>query len=406
MTLNPKEEAVLSLIGEDTSYENYFFKRVSDIKWFEPLKSRSYFSPQKALSPKAAGQEGFYMIPEWNVLPYLERVSQQINIAANEHYIDELLGIIKEVTEYHVNHNQVLDNYRTWYYFTKIMLNLPNEKIPEEIISLIPIWLDSNFDTILQGSEIAIKLLPKFLTDKSEDLKKAEKIIKFITATKKIPLNKERADVLGKTEELKLVIDSHWLKEAFKKYSGTIGEKCSKGVIEDLTNKIRALLKNEGDGTYQSFYDEPAYSIDDPVEMFTFILKRVMLAKAENDVGATKKLLKEFLEDAFLYFPKMSLYIIGRDIEKYDELFWKIIETNTGDAIFEKTLHFGDELKHLLMNLSTLTDEQRKLLVNKIEDSAKNMSIRKIPKNPSLCINRKCIELFLMTHISEISMMR
>ena len=148
---------LLSLIEKDVSYQNYFLGKVKDIKWFLPLKAEGYFKPNKNPHPAPAEQEGLFTIPEWNVLPYLERVSQQANTPNNENYIDELLAIIKEVSNYKDLHGQHIDNYRTWYYFVKVLLNIPNEKIPLDIIELVPIWLDSKFDTMLQGAEIDSK---------------------------------------------------------------------------------------------------------------------------------------------------------------------------------------------------------------------------------------------------------
>lgn len=102
---------------------------------------------------------------------------------------------------------------------------------------MIPIWLDSKFDTSLAGADILNKLLPKFLEDTSteENIKKAEKIIEYTTA------------VISPADEkgaYKTKIDPHWLFEAFKKYSKPIGEKCSKHIIYKLAeNNIEPLLK-------------------------------------------------------------------------------------------------------------------------------------------------------------------
>jgi hypothetical protein len=164
MTLNPKEESVLHLIRDDAAYENYFFRKVTDIKWFYPLKERGYFSPDKAPGPVPAEQEGYFTIPEWNVLSFLERVSEKTSTEA-EGYIDELLEIIKGVSEYKDSSSRHIDNYRTFYFFVKILYNIPNHRIPIDILQLIPGWLDSKFDTFVVGSEITTKLLPKFLTD-------------------------------------------------------------------------------------------------------------------------------------------------------------------------------------------------------------------------------------------------
>lgn len=377
--LSNKELELLNRIQKKAVYEDKFFEKRSELKWFDELKKRGYFNPNPDTCPQESKAKGYYSIPQWNVLSYLEKVSQQANTPGNEKYIDELLAIIKEVSNYRDSTGQHIDNYRTWYYFVKILLNLPNDKIPLDILELIPIWFDSKFDTMLQGAEIAPELLPKFLTDNPEDIRKAEKIIDYVTAFKPIPLSEERAKLLGKEKEFMLVIDSHWLEESFKKYSEAIGEKCTVKVVEDLTKKIKSLLKNEEDKTYYSFYDKRDHYITEPtepLEMLTFILKRILLAKVKSDVTTARITLKQFIEDKYLYFPKMAIYVMGQNMDKYNDLCWEILKSEKGDLLMEKTLYFGDELKHLFENLRNLTDEHRVMLNEKIGNAAKKYDFK------------------------------
>jgi hypothetical protein len=356
---------------KNESYSDYFFKNVRKIEWFDILHKEGYFAPKNAPAPFEGKEKGLFTIPVWNVLPYLEGVSQQANVPSNKKYINDVLEIIKEVSGYKDPSGQHIDNYRTWYYFVKILFNLPNENITREVIDLIPIWLDSKFDTRLQGAEIATKLLPKFLTDNPEDIKKAEKIIDSITAVKTFPISEKRAKILAEKEEERLVVDPYWLKEAFDKYSEIIGGKCSKRVIEDLGNKITGLLKREQDGTYRSFYEESEYPTDDPLEVLISILKRILLAKAKTDTNTAKGILKDFLKNKYLFFPKVAIYVIGQTMDHYSQLFWEIMESETGVLIMGNALYFGDELKHLLKNLKLLSDKQREILKTKIERGAK-----------------------------------
>jgi len=373
--LSEKEIRALNLIKEDISYENYFFKRLDSLKWFIPLKEEGYFSPDKAPYPIPTKQDSTYTIPEWNILSYLERVSMKINVPVNEIYIDELLKIIKDVSNYRDSKGQHIDNHLTWWYFVKILLNIPNEKIPLDIIKLIPIWLTSKFDITLQGSDIATKLLPKFLPDNltRDDVRKAEKIIEIITTIMPVKLSEERAKLLKKSKEYKFVIDRYWLEEAFKKYSIDIGGKCTDSVIKDFAKKIKKVLKNESDGTFESFYEETDFPLDDVLELLTFMMKSFLTSKAAKDIDTTERILRDFLAEKYLYFPKMALYIIGSNIETYGELFWEILDTSIGNKIFEDDLFFGDELKHLLQNLTDLSDEQKERLKNKIEEGPKNL---------------------------------
>jgi len=160
-------------------------------------------------------------------------------------------------------------------FFCKNSLQYTNDKIPYDIIDLIPIWLDSRFDTLLQGSEITTNLLPKFLTDNPNDIQKAEKIIDYITALKEEPIA--------------TLIEPFYLKETFEKYSEDIGNKCSEKVIEDLATKIKKILKVDNHAIYYSFYNKDEFYSDSALNILTFILKKCCLQKLTNDINVTKK---------------------------------------------------------------------------------------------------------------------
>lgn len=265
MTLTPKEEAVLDLIQKDTAYANYFFRKVSDdvIKWFFPLKGKGFFATEKAPSPEPAGQEGLFRIPEWNVLPYLEKISKKVSEPRNERYIDELLTIIKDVSNYKDKNGRHIDNYRTWHYFIKILVNLPTEKITSEVIDLIPIWLDSKFTTTLPGSEVSLKLLPKFLNSNNpEDWKKSERIIEIITDIKWVPLPEKQRSILEREqEEVLTLVESHWLKKTFKKYGDQISKVCSIDVINTIAKRLLNILGRKHSHSCDVKYDGRDYLV-------------------------------------------------------------------------------------------------------------------------------------------------
>ena len=238
-------EELLTMIEQNDSYRNYFLKNAHNLIWLTPLKQRGYFLFDKAPGPTTAEKEDYFVIPEWDVLRYLEKVAEQVKAPVNYKYIDELLSIIKEVTEYHIRNNKRLDNYRTWWYFVKILLNIPNDKITFDIIELIPVWLESRFDNNLPAREIAAKLLSKFLdSSDSKDWTKAEKIIESITAVKWIEMPEDmKKGIFGKEREARTVVDSNWLLDAFKENTIKVGEKCSENIIFTIADTLKEIFR-------------------------------------------------------------------------------------------------------------------------------------------------------------------
>jgi len=356
--LTPKEEAVLELIAKDKIAAIYFFKKVSDPKWLPHLKEKGFFSPEKAPGPEPADKEGFYTIPHWNVLDYLERVSQKVKEPGNEIYIDKLLEIVKEVTKYHRETNK-LDNYHIWGSFIRILSNLPNNKISMEIIDLIPVWLDSRFNTGLQTIEIIEKLFPKFLTDNPNDIQKAEQIISYLTEIKE------------KDKKKLLKTDIYLLKKFFEKHLNTIAEKCS---IKLIVKRIKELTSTEYEGTLHSLcdYEEANYLLKRPVELFTYILSKILLIKIKRNPQNVNRILESFFKESHPIFTKIALFVIGQNIDTFKDLFWKVFKDKGEKFLEGAILYWGDELKKVLESLGPLDNNQRKLLKEKIEIATKN----------------------------------
>jgi hypothetical protein len=350
---------ILQLIKNDIPFRRHFFSNITSIEWLPLLIKEGYFDPANNPEPEKAAQEGYFSIHEWIVLPYLEAVSAQMSKDENKHYTPELLNIIKSVSLYKSSNDQHIDNYRTWWFFVKCLLNIPNSEIPLDIIDLIPIWLQSNFSATLADSTIATELLPKFLSDTSSkhSLKKAEKIVAHITS-----VNKENG---------KLCVEPYWLEESFKKHSSAIGKWLSNEVIYSICNNLKIVLGDDKKPyrAYHSFYEDPEYHLTDPIDVLVDILKKVLTAKASTNIDATKDTLKKLFRNKQLIFPKLVLYVVG-SCDGYIDLLWDFIAAKPkyfgADDIF-----FSDEIKHIFLRLRHLTHEQKEILQTIIEKGPK-----------------------------------
>lgn len=399
------DKDLFSLI-KDKSIEEYFFKNVSFLGLFFPLKEKGYFSPERAPAPKPADKEDYFTIPHWNVLDYLEKVSQQINQPGNEKYVDELLEIIRDITNYHTKNNKILDNYRTWWYFVKILCNMPNEKIEDEIINLIPIWLDSKFGITLPAKEVLERLLPKFLdSSKPEDLKKAERIVDIVTEIKLVPkytqkqkeeIKEKYKDMFNKPKELmseeekpqiallglddeepKTIVDTYWLLESFvkNKIADKVGEKCSEKVIFDLADKLTEIFKRKDEKFdfsyiwFRSIFDVSGH-ISGVEETLTLILRNIILAKARKDKKTVRTVFFKFLGDKYRspLFKRLVLFVIGTEWNIYKDVFWKMLAEDKESDFFNDP-HYEPEIYVILQKcVSQFSPEEKEKIKNIIEE--------------------------------------
>jgi hypothetical protein len=295
--LTTKEKEILQVIKKRKEYEDHFFKKVTDPKWFDDLESEGYFKPEKAPSCEPATDPGYYTIPQWNVLSYFERVSSLLSVSDNEKYAVKLLDIIYSITIYHIEHERKLDNYRTWACFVRVLLNIANNVIVSYVKKnninfgqdWIKEWISSKFDNIVPASDITTKLLPKFLTNNPDDMQIAEQIIDIITDIKDEFFKEDKVQRIGifeKRKEAKTTVDSYWLLESFKKNGQKIGELCSPELIFKLADRLKIILCEEhNEHQVLIEFDNDTYRIEcKRINDFSFNFSVEKLNQSEIDV--------------------------------------------------------------------------------------------------------------------------
>ncbi|MBI3549874.1 MAG: hypothetical protein HY078_12625 [Elusimicrobia bacterium] len=253
--LKPEEIAVLWKTHQRAELRQYFFRTKTDLKWFKPLKEIGYFDPAQVPLPIEDENHAF-SIPQWVVLPYLESIAKSLETLGSEErawLVRELLEIMRSVTRARREElardgkSLRLDNLRTWYHFTKILLTFRNVEIPQDILDSLPIWLTTRFSN-LAGSDLATKLLPKLLgkTGDTAEPRKAEAVARALTALTWVPLSKQRKPH-GEKEEARLPLDAYWLLESFvvQKNGVHLGEACSKEFILEIAEKLHQAIGRE-----------------------------------------------------------------------------------------------------------------------------------------------------------------
>ena len=153
------------------------------MKWFLPLQGERYFDP----SAIPYTPEGYTVF--WQVLDYLERVSEQV--FNHPEYGKKLLEIVDNIVEFSENKRRI-NNYHVWWYCVKILNNIPFDII-KEYLSVerfhiwLSVWTNRSMVADLGIVDIGIRLLPKFLENgvvNDNKYEYAETIIDVITAIK------------------------------------------------------------------------------------------------------------------------------------------------------------------------------------------------------------------------------
>jgi hypothetical protein len=254
-TLKPSLIDSLSNILTIPTYCNYFFRHERNINLFLPLKEKGWFS-SKQIKFDEQGNAQF-----WNTLDYLENVSE--NTGTNFIIGKELINIINEIVLF--SKIRKIRNMDIWRYCFKILNNLEAQIIIENLSPTgLLSWLFAATDD-WDGSDVVIhdlgeKILPKFLSDDfGPDYQHAEAVIDAITEIK----TDKKLSPFKDYNEAALLWDSYWVREAFKKSSKLIGQKCSNNIILKIAYKLKqAITYTRNKNSNIMWIDEDVYKIE------------------------------------------------------------------------------------------------------------------------------------------------
>lgn len=313
---------ILEIIRKRKAYEDYFFKKISSLKWFETLKERGYFNANKNPEPKMADKEGYYIIPFWSALLYLEKLSLKTTDKKNEEIAKELLKIIRNVTK--PKDFEKVDNYRTWWVFCKILNNIPERLIKLRDIELVKEWYDSKFGTTLIDSEVSKNLIPKFLkSDNSASIKKAIKLLEIVTTLKTNPT----------TKKVTTLMDEYYLSDFCKKNIDLLAGKTIPKIIELLSSRLKELLKEKNNDEYSYIWiprieeDYEKRTITEPKVLLIFLLSKILL-KATLLKKDLSLIVDNFLNGNYLLLKRLALFITSNSYQEYKNGFWQFLNSD------------------------------------------------------------------------------
>lgn len=232
---------ILSLFEENQSYRSYFFKKADSPIWFMILKEKGFFNCKNNPSPIPI--DSGFSIPPWEVMDYLIKISNEFKNGQSLNLVNDLIVIILKTSR------NPVDNYSTWFRLIKVLNNIPNDSIIEDVLHYIPVWLNSDFENSLQSIELCNHTFPKFLNNNpsKSDIEKASIILNHLFNLKTINIG----DKISLTSQANL----HQLQQTFSQKSmlTKFAEFLDDSLLLDLGNKIKKLLFDYPEGIIAYF---------------------------------------------------------------------------------------------------------------------------------------------------------
>ncbi|MDD5406166.1 MAG: hypothetical protein PHE73_04385 [Sulfurovaceae bacterium] len=359
-----KISEVLNLIENDLDQRKYFFHKFTSkeankfpnvYKWLFPLKEKGFFDPSDNPEPKEdENRKGFYSIPHWDILDFLEAVSIQNKEEPKEEVTNTLLYIINNIMSFRKQDGSRVDNYRTDWYMVKILFNLSHEKITLEHINFIHISLkESKFSGILHG-ELEKIVLPVLIEFEMKD-----QLIELL----KVIFDYKTIDKGTSYQEREPLLEKYWLNSLLERHSKGIIKIIDLEELEILVSIIKQVI-TEDKAAFNNVWiatieEHPQNSFPDRYDNQLISFTRDLLEFFDTD--KVKKFIEEFFNEEHPIFKRLAFHTINKKYDELKELFWEWFDSHK-DTI---NTTFKHEFCMLLVenNSNFTTSEFDKLIV-------------------------------------------
>lgn len=367
--LSTKENDVLYRLKEKPALEPFFFKKARDLKWFDELKRRGYFTPTLALKPSTVvDSEQFINVPYWHAIDYLVNASKSLEITSNEHFSIELLKIIREVTAY--ARDEKFSNYKVWWQFSKIIPVLPIELFDENDINLFDFWFADSLGCELIGEELGEKWLPKLILTADQD--RHELCLKLLSIIFRVHLASE-SDTTNSSRKVSLTVDSYRAKRIGEKISGLLGEKKKANGVKLLQASLEVILTTLDNDKWSSIWrpsianNAQNHSIWDTEDIVLETYRDALVSFVKADPIASRAYVECVTSSPFITIARIGLYALNMCFVELKDSIGNILKPRFFSS------NFRHEVWHLLHQhyREFDSDLKKKILLN-IDSSARS----------------------------------
>jgi len=321
--LSTKQQSFIKTMLEDEEYERRGFelliKRADFENFFDELAHAGLFDASRNPGPVAADQPGYYRLPYWNALGYLEAVAKRSGENDDVALAGKVMDVVRQVSRWRDKDGSIRDNENTWHAFVTIFGLVPMPVVSLDDIDLMPAWFEGSFSRSRVVAAFARGPLKRFVASaRPEDWSKACRILYHCTAIRWL----DKKKIGGGTQKTATtVVDDFWLKKLINSSATALGTKAGKAAADVFMTRLHDLFAQDMDGriTYlmrPAVEDHPQnHNLDGPLNRFVEGLRDVLLGWVDHDAASAQPFIEQLLCDDLDIVRRIAIHVLNERFE-------------------------------------------------------------------------------------------
>jgi hypothetical protein len=330
-------------------------KRNDFDEFFDALAAEHLFDPDRNPGPIEGDTPGFFRIPYWEQLRYLEAVAKKAGESNDLSLAAKVMGVVRNVSTWRDSDGNARDNHNTFNSFARIIGLVPTASVNLADIDFIPTWLSGRFNSSSVAFAFVEGTLKRFLEGPTvDDWKKACRIVAHCTAI-------DWADDKFRDEKKPTTkIQDYWVKEIVKRTATGLGAKLGAETVSLFMQRAREVF-SQGVAARYSYIGRAAveeheqnHSWRGPESWSVSGLRDALLSWIDVDAEAARPLVESMYKDDSEIIRRVAIYALDARFEVLRNLYSAMV----GPTLF--TTGHLHELYNLLNNhFSELPDKQK-----------------------------------------------
>ena len=381
MSLKPNQLGFIEVMTKGAEAEQDGFailaKRPDAALFFDKLLDAGLLAASKIQGPVPAEREGYFRLPYWNGLDYLEAIAKQSadsnDIPLGKKVADIILSISRDATD------DQRQNYHVWRKFADTIALLPLPVLSQALILEVRQWLSTRLDRSLAAESLGNKLMPKLIVADDQAIRRwALELFGILTGLKD--------SAPGAEARIETEVEGYWVNEIVKRNLAAFIAKEPRATADLFRERVKQVFsgsRGRSSWLYRPAVEEHSQNMDwHAAENFSVAGLRDILSEWLRGSQAD---VQSYLGDLFRNGGEMERRIAIAVFDKHFDqlkdlspvfLTPALIDVATLHESYNFLRHHGDELDAVDANRILDAIAQINLPIDGEEDEGRNERLK------------------------------